>query len=191
MKEFKIMPSHILTLDGEQFPVYHVERRLYSFVNWKESRDKIIKVLLARIKAETGENTAFIKFKMANPMRRTRLGKFFLDLVADVSLRGNSLGTVKELGLENIFFCSFETLDSIELQLRTEKEELFADVEYNRELNFRLDKSLGTDHGGVRTYESRQSSIDKVKVMMEKEGWSAKEDNRIFARIKRCKSNES
>lgn len=190
MKKSEFMPSHILTLDGERFSVYHVERRLYSFVDWKESRDKIIKVLLARIKAETGEDTAFIKFKMANPMRRTRLGKFFLDLVADVSLHGNSLGTLEELGLENIFFNGFETLDSVELQLRTEKEELFAYVEYNREFNVRLDKSHG-DVGSISIYESRQSVIDTIKVMMEKEGWRAKEDNRSFARIKRCKSNKN
>jgi len=95
--------THILVLEGERFPIYHKERRLYSFVDWKESRDKLIKIMLAKIKIETGENTALINFKMANPMRKTRLGNFFIDLIADIKVKGKSLGTLEELGMKNYF----------------------------------------------------------------------------------------
>lgn len=114
--------THILIIDGERFPIYHKERRLYSFVDWKESRDKLIKIMLAKIKKKTGENTAFIDFKMANPMRKTRLGNFFIDLIADIKVKGKSLGTLDELGLKNILIDRFETLDQEELAKRSERE---------------------------------------------------------------------
>lgn len=184
-------PSHILILDGERFFVYHVERRLYSFTDWKESRDKIIKIMLARIKKETGENSAFIKFSMANPMRKTRLGNFYLDLKVDIKVNGKVLGTLEELGMKNMFFDCFEVLDKHEIEMRAEKEALYSNVQYNKEFSSRLDNLLTNNDNLKMIIHSQECFSDRVKKSMEKDGWSEKYDNRFFARYKRCGSNHN
>jgi hypothetical protein len=185
--EFKKMTTtHILVLDGETFPVYHKERRLYSFVDWKDARDKLIKTMLARIKIETGENTAFIDFKMANPMRKSRLGNFFIDIVADVKVNGKSLGTLEELGMKNILIDRFETLDRDEVEMRSEREAIFCKQQYDEELSFRLDglsKLNNTDM--INLNYSAENLKKQVKELMEKDGWCITSDNRYFARKSR------
>jgi hypothetical protein len=178
--------THILVLDGERFPVYHKERRLYSFIDWKESHDKIIKIMLARIKTETGENTAFIRFKMANPMRKTRLGSFFLDLVVDIKVNGTSLGSLEELGMKNIFFDCFETLDLTELEMRSEKETMYSEEEYNKELSTRLNNLSNLENTDlIDLNQSQECLTNMVIAAMEKEGWSTISDNRFLARSRR------
>jgi hypothetical protein len=178
--------THILVLAGESFPIYHKERRLYSFVDWKESRDKLIKIMLDKIKIATGENTAFIDFKMANPMRKSRLGNFFIDLIADIKVKGKSLGTLEELGMKNIFIDSFETLDLKELDLRSEKEAKYSEEQYNEELKKRLDKAFNNPIINLRNLcDSDNTLKNEIVKSMEKEGWSMTADNRFFARNKR------
>jgi hypothetical protein len=178
--------THILVLDGERFPIYHKERRLYSFVDWKDSRDKLIKIMLAKIKRETGENTAFIDFKMANPMRKTRLGNFFIDLIADVKVKGKSLGTLEELGMKNICVDRFETLDLDELEIRSERETMHSQVEYNKEFSLRLNILSNRKNTDLIDLNQSQECLSNiVRTAMKKEGWSTTLDNRSFARIKR------
>lgn len=178
--------THILLLDGETFPIYHKERRLYSFIDWKESRDKLIKIMLAKIKIETGENTAFIDFKMVNPMRKSRLGNFFIDLVADVKVKGKSLGTLEELGIKNILIDSFETLDLDELDMRSKKEAFYSELQYEEELDIRINKLINIDKlNQIDLKNSMKSLKDLVMKSMEKDGWSATSDNRFLARSRR------
>ena len=178
--------THILIIDGERFPVYHKERRLYSFVDWKESRDKLIKIMLAKIKIEIGENTAYINFKMANPMRKTRLGNFFIDLIADIKVKGKSLGTLEELGLKNILIDRFETLDQEELAIRSEKEANYSVEQYFEELNRRLTNLFNGSKAGAGKFNHLMEELkNQVVLAMEKEGWSTTDDNRFFARRKR------
>jgi hypothetical protein len=178
--------THILIIDGERFPVYHKERRLYSFVDWKESRDKLIKIMLAKIKIETGENTAYINFKMANPMRKTRLGNFFIDLIADIKVKGKSLGTLDELGLKNILIDRFETFDQEELAIRSEKEANYSVEQYFEELNRRLTNLFNGSKAGAGKFNHLMEELkNQVVLAMEKEGWSTTDDNRFFARRKR------
>ena len=178
--------THILILAGESFPIYHKERRLYSFVDWKESRDKLIKIMLDKIKSATGENTAFIDFKMANPMRKSRLGNFFIDLIADIKVKGKSLGTLEELGMKNIFIDSFETLDLKELDLRSEKEAKYSEEQYNEELKRKLNKAFNDPTINLRNLCDSDDTL-KIKIVksMEQEGWTTTADNRFFARSKR------
>jgi hypothetical protein len=185
-RKFKQKFTHILLLDGETFPIYHKERRLYCFIDWKESRDKLIKIMLAKIKIKTGENTAYIDFKMANPMRKSRLGNFFIDLVADIKVKGKSLGTLEELGMKNILIDSFETLDLDEVDMRSKKEALYYEVQYEEELNIRINKLINIDEPNVIDLKySMESLKDLVMKLMAKEGWSITSDNRFFARRKR------
>lgn len=178
--------THILVLEGERFPIYHKERRLYSFVDWKESRDKLIKIMLAKIKIETGESTAFIDFKMANPMRKTRLGNFFIDLIADIKVKGKSLGTLEELGLKNILIDRFETLDQEELAIRLEKEANYSEEQYFEELNRRLTTLFNGSKAGAGKFNHLIEELkNQVVLAMEKEGWSTTNDNRFYARRKR------
>lgn len=178
--------THILIIDGERFPIYHKERRLYSFVDWKESRDNLIKIMLAKIKNETGENTAYINFKMANPMRKTRLGNFFIDLIADIKVKGKSLGTLEELGLKNILIDRFETLDQEELAIRSEKEANYSIEQYFEELNRRLTNFFNGSKVGAGNFNHLMEELkNQVVLTMEKEGWSTTDDNRFFARRKR------
>jgi len=178
--------THILIIDGERFPVYHKERRLYSFVDWKESRDKLIKIMLAKIKIEIGENTAYINFKMANPMRKTRLGNFFIDLIADIKVKGKSLGTLEELGLKNILIDRFETVDQEELAIRSEKEANYSVEQYFEELNRRVTNLFNGSKAGAGKFNHLMEDLkNQVVLAMEKEGWSTTDDNRFFARRKR------
>ena len=184
--EFTKTATHILVLDGETFPVYHKERRLYSFVDWKDSREKLIKIMLAKIKVETGENTAFIDFKMANPMRKTRLGNFFIDLIADVKVKGKSLGTLEELGMKNINIDRFDTLDLDEVSKRLEREAICCREQYDEELNSRVNSlSKLNDADIINLNYSAENLKKQVKELMEKEGWCITSDNRYFARKKR------
>lgn len=171
-KQFEHKATHILRLQGETFPVYHKDRRLYSFIDWKESREKLIKILLLKIEIETGEKTAFIDFKMANPMRKTRLGNFFIDLRADIMVQGKSLGTLEELGMKNILLDSFETLDLEEIKIRSEKEALYSQQHFAEELDRRS--------AGLFSAERQQ-----IAKSMRDQGWSTSADNRFFARKKR------
>lgn len=164
--------THILRLNGEIFPVYHKERRLYCFTNWKESRDKLIKIMLLKIESQTGEKTAYIDFKMANPMRKTRLGNFFIDLRADIMVQGKSLGSVEELGMKNILIDSFETLDLEEIKIRSEKEAMYSPQQFTQELDRRST--------GLLSFEKQKI----VKSMLD-QGWSMSADNRFFARKRR------
>jgi hypothetical protein len=185
-RQLKQKFTHILLLDGETFPIYHKERRLYCFIDWKESRDKLIKIMLAKIKNETGENTAFIDFKMANPMRKSRLGNFFIDLVADIKVKGKSLGTLEELGMKNILIDSFETLDLDELDMRSKKEALYSEVQYEEELNIRINKLITIEEPNLKDLKySMESLKDLVMKSMEKDGWSTTSDNRFLARRRR------
>jgi hypothetical protein len=184
--ELNKISTHILILEGERFPVYHKERRLYSFVDWKDSRDKLIKIMLAKIKVETGENTAFIDFKMANPMRKTRLGNFFIDLIADVKVHGKSLGTLEELGMKNILLDSFETLDVEELEMRLVLEAKYAEEQYTEELNKRITNLSNLLKVGYDELNHLKNQIkNQVAKSMEKEGWSINSDNRFLARRRR------
>lgn len=45
-----INTTHILDIDGEKFPIYHQDRRLYKFVDWQDARNKLIKIMLVRVK---------------------------------------------------------------------------------------------------------------------------------------------
>jgi hypothetical protein len=178
--------THILVLEGERFPIYHKERRLYSFVDWKESRDKLIKIMLAKIKIATGENTAFIDFKMANPMRKTRLGNFFIDLIADIKVKGKSLGTLEELGMKNILIDSFETLDLKELDIRSEKEAKYSEEQYNAEFERRLAKLINESNVNLSELDDSDAILkNQIVKSMKQEGWSMTADNRFFARSKR------
>jgi hypothetical protein len=142
--------------------------------------------MLAKIKIETGENTAFIDFKMVNPMRKSRLGNFFIDLVADIKVKGKSLGTLEELGMKNILIDSFETLDLDEVDMRSKKEALYYEVQYEEELNIRINKLINIDEPNVIDLKySMESLKDLVMKLMAKEGWSITSDNRFFARRKR------
>ncbi len=180
--------THILLLEGERFPIYHKERRLYSFVDWKESRDKLIKIMLAKIKLATGEKTAYIDFKMANPMRKTRLGNFFIDLIADIKVKGKSIGTLEELGMKNILIDSFETLDLQELDFRLDKEAKYSKEKYNEELKRRLTKVVNESNANLSELDDSAAAL-KIHIVksMEQEGWSMTADNRFFARSKRLK----
>ncbi len=184
--EYTQFTTHILVLEGERFPIYHKDRRLYSFVDWKESRDKLIKIMLAKIKIATGENTAFINFKMANPMRKTRLGNFFIDLIVDINVKGKSLCTLEELGMKNILIDSFETLDIEELEMRSEKEAKCSEEQYKVEFERRLEKLFKDATNNLREFDHSEEIIkNKIFKSMEKEGWSITYDNRFFARRKR------
>ena len=184
--EYTQFTTHILVLEGERFPIYHKDRRLYSFVDWKESRDKLIKIMLAKIKIATGENTAFINFKMANPMRKTRLGNFFIDLIVDINVKGKSLCTLEELGMKNLLIDSFETLDIEELEMRSEKEAKCSEEQYKVEFERRLEKLFKDATNNLREFDHSEEIIkNKIFKSMEKEGWSITYDNRFFARRKR------
>lgn len=184
--EYTQFTTHILVLEGERFPIYHKDRRLYSFVDWKESRDKLIKIMLAKIKIATGENTAFINFKMANPMRKTRLGNFFIDLIVDINVKGKSLCTLEELGMKNLLIDSFETLDIEELEMRSEKEAKCSEEQYKVEFERRLEKLFKDATNNLREFDHSEEIIkNKIFKSMEEEGWSITYDNRFFARRKR------
>lgn len=172
--------SHILLIDGERFPVYHQERRLYKFVDWQDSRNRLIKIMLERIKAETGEPTAFINFKAVNPMRKTRLGNFFIDIDATIMVNGVSLGTPEQLGLSKIFTDAFIPLDGEEEKFRAETEARHSIMQYNQELATRT-RSLADEHKNLNSVE-----VEKLaKSLMKKDGWSENTDNRIHSRMKR------
>lgn len=170
-------PTHNLIIDGEVFPVFHKERRLYAFVNWNDSRNKLIKVMLKKIKSETGEPSAYIKFKSANPMRRTRLGSFYLDIEAEILLNGKSLGSVEELGMRDLAIDFYETFDIDELSKREIVEKEHAEVDYQAEYSRRLAEF---DKSGLN-----EDLTDLIKKSMENDCWSTISDNRFFARIKR------
>ena len=175
--------SHVLLIDGERFPIFHKERRLYGFVDWKDSRNRLIKVMIERIKAETGESTAFINFKAVNPMRKTRLGNFFIDVDAEIMVNGVSLGTPEELGLHKIFSDTFVTLDSEEMKQRAETELRHSSSQYEQELSTRT-RSLSDTYPNKTGDEVKNLAID----LMEKDGWHTTFDNRIHARVKRLNS---
>lgn len=172
--------SHILLIDGERFPVFHQERRLYKFVDWQDSRNRLIKIMIERIKAETGENTAFIHFKAVNPMRKTRLGNFFIDIKAEIMVNGVSLGTPEELGLHKIFADNFIPLDEAEIMQRMETEQRHSAVQYEQELETRIN-SLS----GVHPSKTLREVAELAVKLMAKDGWSKSSDNRIHARMKR------
>lgn len=172
--------SHVLLIDGERFPIFHKERRLYGFVDWQDSRNKLIKLMIERIKAETGESTAFIHFKAVNPMRKTRLGNFFIDIDADIMVNGVSLGTPEELGLHKIFTDTFIPLDVEEMKQRAETELRHSSSQYEQELSTRT-KSLTDTYPTKSVEEVKNLAVD----LMEKDGWHKTFDNRIHARVKR------
>lgn len=192
ISKFEKIETHILLLEGYHFPIFHKERRLYSFMSWKESREKLIEIMLKRIKLKTGQNTAYINFKMANPMRKTRLGNFFLDLKVDIKIKGRTLGTLEELGLKDISFDCFEILDPRESTLRAEKERLYSEIEYNNELNKRMIDLLAPHkYDKNNVVKSSQHLVERIKGLMKQDGWSTKLDNRSFARKKRCEHSNN
>lgn len=179
--------THVLNIDGETFKIYHLNRRLYKFLDWKDAREKLIKIMLKKIENKTGYVTAYIEFKMANPMRKSRLGNFFIDIQADILHSGRSLGTVEELGVKQIFSDSFETLDESELELRSTVEERHSTEQYNKELELRIASltSMNNDseEGPLHCDEDKLKGM--AKKLMASEGWSLHLDNRIHARKKR------
>lgn len=178
--------SHILLLDGESFPVYHKERRLYGFVDWQESRNRLIKIMLERIKVSTGESTAFIHFSAVNPMRKTRLGNFYIDIEAEIMVNGVSLGTPESLGLKKIFTDNFIPLDQSEIDQRAETERRHSIPQFEQELSTRI-KSMSISYPN----KSLSEITSLVTDLMEKDGWNRTSDNRIHARVRRLNSLQS
>ncbi|WP_281239962.1 hypothetical protein [Flavobacterium praedii] len=118
MTEYNTRITHIITIEGERFQIYHKERRLYAFVDWKGARESLIKIMLKKIYEKTGNETAYISFKMANPMRISRLGNFFIDIRAEIMYRGRSLGSVEALGLNKIFVNHYITIQEEEIDFK-------------------------------------------------------------------------
>lgn len=180
--------SHILSIDGETFPVYHLDRRLYKFVDWKDSRERLLKIMIKRIKEKMNVDTAFITFKMANPMRKSRLGNFFIDIHAEVLYNNRSLGTVEELGLKQIFSDNYETLDPEEVDLRKDVESNLSVIQYNDELKLRVKSLKDLTHLKLFPAGSTDSVDSIAEGMMISEGWCRESDNRVHARQKRISS---
>lgn len=179
--------SHVLYIEGESFPVYHLDRRLYKFVDWKDSRDKLIKVILNKLRIKLGIKDAYINFKMANPMRKTRLGNFFVDIVADILHDHKSLGTLEELDLKQIFSDNFDVLDPVEIEMRKEVELKHSSEQYFHELQVRI-SSLKEFQGSEILVRSEHEFKLLAEKMMTSEGWLKDSDNRIHARRLRTNS---
>lgn len=182
--------SHILYIEGEAFLVYHLNRRLYKFLDWKDSRDKLIKIIIGKLREKLGIDTAYIEFKMANPMRKSRLGNFYIDIQADILSGGKSLGTVEELGVKQIYSDTFDTLDKEESELRSTVEEKHSSEQYATELKMRVDSLKNLVNNGVSnitnfTMNGIKSLAEIAEDLMLKEGWSKTQDNRIHARRRR------
>lgn len=180
--KFNKLSTHNLIIEGEKFPIYHKDRRLYGFMDWKECREKLIGLMLKKIKEKTGYSTAYIKFKMANPMRISRLGNFFIDIDANVTIEGKSLGTLEELGMKKIHVDKFEVLDIEEVLMRQEVEEKFSEIDFKEEFNNRLMNLKAINN-------VNENNLDNLEYLtmkrMKEEGWSTTADNRYFARFKR------
>jgi hypothetical protein len=182
--------THVIHIDGESFPVYHLERRLYKFEDWKDAREKLIKIILRKVKEVTGVEDAYIEFQMANPMRKSRLGNFFIDIKANILYNHKSLGTVEELGVKQIFADSFDNMDEEEMSLRSNVENKHSIKQYNEELSMRVSSlrsiyanSCSPIYGVVPMTDSAIEGI--AEDLMHKEGWSKTQDNRLHARMKR------
>lgn len=119
-------------------------------------------------------------------MRKTRLGNFFIDLIADVMLKGKSLGTLEELGLKKIFSDNYQEVDEEEIKMRKEIESKHSIEQYNQELEIRMN-SLSQFHDDPLSpsFLSLLELEDLSKLLMKNDGWSEDQDNRIHARRKR------
>lgn len=178
--------THTLYIEGESFLIHHLSRRLYKFLDWKDAREKLIKIILNKLSVSHDLDTAYIVFKMANPMRKSRLGNFYVDITAEFMYNGSSLGNETELGLKQIFVDSYECEDEEELELRRNVEAKHSGVQYTNELELRVkslkdmnrfsENPIAESEGGFRSM---------AKEMMKNEGWSLTQDNRIHARQKR------
>ena len=178
-----IKATHILTIGGETFPIHHLDRRLYKFLDWKDAREKLIKIMTEKIVALKGVKSAYIEFQMANPMRKSRLGNFFIDIKADILYRNEPLGTLEELGLKQIFATSFVALDESESLIRSTIEVKHSIEQYTNELTLRVSSLKDLPMSEDNLSEDHLKAI--AESMMVKEGWSKSKDNRIHARKKR------
>lgn len=179
--------THTLNIGDERFEIEHNDKRLYKFRDWKTARESLIRILLIKLKDSHNLDDAYIEFKMANPMRRSRLGNFYISIEAEVSFGGTKYGTLTELGLDSISVDDYETVDESEIELRENVEFKFSSDQYNKELLLRI-KSLEVILkmvGDSLEFKTEKDLRDLVLKSMELEGWSMKKDNRIHSRIKR------
>lgn len=179
--------SHTINIGGESFAIEYFSKRLYKFLDWKTARESLIRIIKAKLKESHNIEDAYIEFKMANPMRRSRLGNFYISIDATVSYEGKSYGTLEDLGLSPLLVDNYLTLDEEEKTLREDVEGRFSSEQFSKEYSIRV-KSLESILKKTNySLEFRESSEvdDLILKLMELEGWSTTVDNRIHSRVKR------
>lgn len=179
--------SHTINIGEESFDIENNNRRLYKFLDWKSARESLIRIIKSKLAESHNIDDAYIEFKMANPMRRSRLGNFYINIQATVSYEGKSYGTLEELGLSPILVDDYVTHDEEELTLREDVENRFSSEQYNKEYALRVRSLAEILKKTDNSLEFREDSDVKELVfeLMSLEGWSTKKDNRIHSRIRR------
>lgn len=182
--------THTLHIGEEAFDIKHNNKRLYKFINWNEARESLIRIILSKLKESHDIDDAYIDFTMANPMRRSRLGNFYIAIDAKVIVRGQgTLGTLEDLGLANILVEDYITHDEDEISLREDVEVRYSSEQYNKEYLLRkksLEELMKNEVISIKVSGSESNDLDgMITKLLSLEGWSDKNDNRLPARIKR------
>jgi len=184
--------THTLNIGEETFKVSHNDRRLYKFENWQTARGSLLKIVLSKLKESHDIDDAYIKFDMANPMRRSRLGNFYIDLKGNVTTKNQDLGTLEELGLSNISVDNYLCFDDDELEMRKDVEIKYSTEQYYKEHLIRcnvISEIIKCTGKSVYNLNDKQSIDLTVTMQMELEGWTLDKDNRVHARLKRIPSS--
>ncbi|MCC5921937.1 MAG: hypothetical protein LAT68_10910 [Cyclobacteriaceae bacterium] len=178
--------THSLFIDDHQFDIFHVDRRLYHFLgDWRKNKEIITKILLEKIEKELEPDSAYVQLDMVNPMRKSRLGNFYLDIKGIVEMNNNAAVSIESLGYHQLYVNYYETHDPSEHEIRQRIEHKHGVQQFQMEKSIRM-KSLKYFYPD-QTLEQLEIMVDK---MMTLEGWQENKDNRQHARLRRLELKE-
>ncbi|MCC5921107.1 MAG: hypothetical protein LAT68_12705 [Cyclobacteriaceae bacterium] len=181
--------TQILNYKDFSFPIKHENKRKYRFTeNWEVVRIKLEELIKNELTLELKEEVKDVEIYSSYPLRKSRLGNFYLHTEGKVILTHQKEIDLQKTGCAQLFIERYENLDQEEAELRKSIETQHSLKQYEVELELRV-QSL--------SYFYRDKTMNQLqslaKQMLANEGWTPNRDNRQYARIKRIKepANES
>jgi hypothetical protein len=185
--------THTLKIGKSRIDIYHENRRLYKFVDWKKSKPVLREFLIKKVVEARPQLLQVpdldVNMESVNPMRTSMLGGFYLEVKGEVTGEGLVIARFSDLDIKNVkgSGMSYDCHDPEETKKRIQVEKTFGKDQYYKEEAIRMQAidSLKDTLGGKIVLES-SADVDKfVTEIMVLTGWSPEEDNRLHSRVKR------